>query len=281
MDPQVKKLLELPQYQQRSPEWFQQRNNAITASDIPTVLGDNEYKTPWALLLDKCNANPKPFVGNDATRWGNHYEDIAIERYSILRQKEVMSFGLIIHPEHSWLGGSPDGITTDGILLEVKCPKSRKIVHGEVPHHYLAQVLLNLEICNLELAHFIEYIPGNSDDSYEINIVEVKRDREWFKEKLPVMRAFWEDVLKYRAQGIDKHPKYKKYKERSDSASFRKKNTGITLDLTDFVKVTPKSLFNKTSDSDSEPEQESEKKSYSAPFKKPRVNLFINNSDSD
>jgi putative phage-type endonuclease len=89
MNEKVEKLLKIPQYPQRSPEWFEQRNNAITASDIPTVLGENKYKSSWSLLMDKCNANPKPFVGNEATRWGTHYEDTAIEKYSELRNKEV------------------------------------------------------------------------------------------------------------------------------------------------------------------------------------------------
>ena len=233
MDPRVEELLKLPQFEQRSPEWFQQRNNAITASDIPTVLSENHYKSPWSLLLDKCNSNPKPFIGNDATRWGTHYEDIAIEKYSALRGKEVLSFGLIIHPEHSWLGGSPDGITTDGILLEVKCPLRRKIVHGEIPDHYRSQVLLNLEICNLDLAHFIEFVPGSSDDDYEINIVEIKRDREWFTLKMPVMKEFWDSVVYYRNNGIEKHPKYNSYKEKSQSNTKKREFTksGITLDL--------------------------------------------------
>jgi putative phage-type endonuclease len=217
MNPQVKALLEIPQYPQRSPEWFEQRNNAITASDIPTVLGENKYKSAWSLLMDKCNANPKPFVGNEATRWGTHYEDTAIEKYSQLRDKEVLSFGLLIHPEYPWLGGSPDGITKDGILLEVKCPLRRKIVHGECPEHYRSQVLLNLEICNLELAHFIEFVPGKSDDDYEINIVEIPRDREWFANKLETMRSFWESVLKHRQEGIETHPKWESYKKRSDT----------------------------------------------------------------
>jgi putative phage-type endonuclease len=231
MDPRVEQLLKLPQFEQRSPEWFQQRNNAITASDIPTVLSENNYKTPWSLLLDKCNSNPKPFVGNEATRWGTHYEDIAIEKYSSLRNKKVLSFGLIIHPEHSWLGGSPDGITTDGILLEVKCPLRRKIVHGEVPHHYLSQVLLNLEICNLDIAHFIEFVPGNSDNDYEINIVEIKRDHDWFKRKMPVMKEFWDSVVYYRKNGIENHPKYKTYKERSDNRKKESVDNGIILDI--------------------------------------------------
>jgi len=206
---QVEKLLQLPQFEQRSPEWFEQRNNAITASDMPTVLGENSYKTPWTLLQDKCAVNPKPFIGNAATKWGTHYEDIAIEKYCEIKNKEVLSFGLLIHPDYNWLGGSPDGITTDGILLEVKCPLTRKIVMGEVPHHYLSQVLLNLEICDLELAHFIEFIPGNSDNDYIINIVEIKRDRIWFISQLPKMKEFWDSVINCREKGIESHPNYK------------------------------------------------------------------------
>jgi len=209
MNQQVEYLLTLPQYAQRSPEWYQQRNNAITASDIPTVLGENKYKTPWSLLVDKCGGNPKPFVGNDATRWGQHYEDVAIEIYSELYNKEVLSFGLLIHRDYPWLGGSPDGITKDGILLEVKCPVSRPIIMGEIPHHYRSQVLLNLEICNLETAHFIEYAPGKSDQDYVLNVVEIKRDPEWFANELPKMKAFWDSVLEYRDKGIQTHPKYK------------------------------------------------------------------------
>ena len=242
MDPRVEKLLKIPQYEQRSPEWFAQRNNAVTASDIPTVLNENEYKSQWSLLLDKCNSNPRPFVGNEATRWGTHYEDIAIEKYSEIRDKKVLSFGLLIHPEYPWLGGSPDGITTDGVLLEVKCPLRRKIIHGEVPHHYLSQVLLNLEICNLDIAHFIEYKPGNTDDDFDINIVEVKRDREWFARSLPIMKEFWDSVVWYRQVGIDKHPKYKSYKEKTDYNSKKRaaSDNGVVLDLN--VKKT-ESLF--------------------------------------
>ena len=219
---QVQKLLKIPQTIQRSPEWFEQRNNAITASDIPTVLNENSYKTPWALLVDKCGGG-KPFIGNEATRWGQHYEDIAIEKYSKIYNKEVLSFGLLIHPEHSWLGGSPDGITTDGVLLEVKCPLKRKIVMGEVPHHYLSQVLLNLEICDLEIAHFIEFVPGNSDSEFQINVVEVKRDREWFARELSTMKDFWDSIVKYRKEGIQTHPKYRVPRTKAPK--------GITLDL--------------------------------------------------
>ena len=233
IDPRVELLLKIPQYEQRTPEWYKQRLSALTASDVPTVLGDNKYKSEWQLLLDKCG-HGKPFTGNNATRWGNHYEDIAIEKYSEIKNKKVLSFGLIIHPEHNWLGGSPDGITTDGILLEVKCPLSRKIIHGSVPEHYLAQVLLNMEICNLDLAHFIEFVPGKSDNDFEINIVEVKRNPEWFQESLPKLKGFWDSVVKYRKIGIENHPKFEKWSKTQTTIKNNKefRNSGITLDLT-------------------------------------------------
>jgi hypothetical protein len=86
-------------------------------------------------------------------------------------------------------------------------------------------VLLNLEICDLELAHFIEFVPGSSDSDFEINVVEVKRDREWFAQEFPKMKEFWDSVLKYRTDGIESHPKYRKPVKR------KAKEPGITLDL--------------------------------------------------
>ena len=222
--PRVKELQEIPQYEQRTPEWYQQRENAITASDIPTVLCENSFKTPMKLLVDKCGGNPKPFTGSEATRWGNHYEDIALEYYSERYNKKVFSFGLLLHRDYTWIGGSPDGITSDGILLEVKCPIKRKVILGEVPHHYLSQVLLNLEICDLEMAHFIEYVPGKSDSDFILNVVEIKRDREWFSKEFPKIKKFWDDVIFYRKEGIDKHPKFRSSKSKT-------KETGLTLDL--------------------------------------------------
>jgi len=237
MDQRVEELLKIPQYEQRSKEWFDQRREALTASDVPTVLGDNKYKSEWQLLLDKCGQG-KPFTGNEATLWGQHYEDVAIEKYSEIKNKKVLSFGLLIHKEHQWLGGSPDGITTDGILLEVKCPLTRKIVQGEVPEHYIAQVLLNLEICNLDLAHFIEFVPGKSDNDYIINIVEIPRNREWFERSLPILKSFWDSVKLYREIGIEKHPKYSTYKNKSNNLKNTKKyqNSGITLNLVESKK---------------------------------------------
>lgn len=79
------------------------------------------------------------FTGNDATRHGQLYEDEAIKLYEERTGEKVMDFGLLIHPEHEWLGGSPDGITKTGLLIEVKSPKMRKIIPDYVPLSYAPQ----------------------------------------------------------------------------------------------------------------------------------------------
>ena len=52
-------------------------------------------------------------------------------------------------------GASPDGITRNGIMIEIKSPYSRK-VNGIVPSNYWVQMQLQLEVCNLEICHFVE-----------------------------------------------------------------------------------------------------------------------------
>jgi hypothetical protein len=124
---------------------------------------------------------------------------------------------------------------------------------GEVPHHYLSQVLLNLEICDLVMGHFIEFIPGNSDTEFVLNVVEVKRDREWFAKELPKMKEFWDNVLLYRERGIQKHPKYKLPRKKAE-------DTGLTLDIGSFYGNEPKKeSFKFIEESESEHEHEPSK----------------------
>ena len=50
----IDKLLKIPQFEQRSPEWFAQRKDKLTSSDAATVLGINPYSKEEELLFKKC-----------------------------------------------------------------------------------------------------------------------------------------------------------------------------------------------------------------------------------
>lgn len=151
---QVGKLLSIKRIEQRSPEWFELRMTMITASDWATAIGEGHFNTKESFILGKCGKGPK-FKGNIYTEWGVKYENVATRLYELRSKIKVYEFGVLKHPKYSFLGASPDGITAKGIMLEIKCPYSRKIT-GIVPKHYWQQVQGQLEVCDLQFCDFLE-----------------------------------------------------------------------------------------------------------------------------
>ena len=217
MHPVVEKLIEKKYDAQKSKEWLSLRGTMLTASDAATAIGDNPYEKPNGLILKKCGFNK--FSGNAATRWGEKYEDEAREIYEEKYNEKAHELGLVQHPNYCWLGGSADGVCESGKLIEIKCPMRRKIIPGEIPHHYIAQVQLLMEILNLEECDFIQYMPEDLTwpKPPVFEVVNIKRDREWFEEKLPIMDELWKRVIWYRediTRCEDLHPKKRNIKKR-------------------------------------------------------------------
>ena len=73
------------------------------------------------------------------------------------------------------------------IMLEVKCPYRRAIVHGTIPKQYYAQVQINMLICGLPRADFVEYRPP---PNFQLNIVRVVPDHAWLRAALPRIQHF-------------------------------------------------------------------------------------------
>ena len=212
MHPNVKVLIEREYAAQKSQEWLDLRGNMLTASDCATAIGLNHYETPFDLLLKKCGKGPV-FTGNEATRHGEKYEDEARILYEQRHNEVVHEIGLCPHPKYTWLGGSPDGVSESGKLVEIKCPMSREIGNGDVPVHYMPQLQMCMEILDLEEADFIQYKPAETNwpRPEEFTVVNVKRDREWWEKYFPVMEEFWQKVLHHREHGIEvPEPKVRK-----------------------------------------------------------------------
>lgn len=151
---QVRALAELPQPKQRSDDWHRQRSTRITASEVGAVLGECAYEKPLDILFRKLGL-VTAFSGNAFTAWGQRYEPIAQRLYTHKTGRPVQEFGLIPHPTIPFLGASPDGITPEGRMLEIKCP-SRRVIDGVVPRHYYLQMQLQMEVCDLDVCDFLE-----------------------------------------------------------------------------------------------------------------------------
>ena len=200
--PRVRELLHQSYADQRSQEWLALRGTMLTASDLATAIGDNPYEKPSDLLVKKCGHNK--WNGNAATEHGTRLEPVARDLYDLQYSQKSHEIGLVQHPVHLWLGGSPDGVTESGRLIEIKCPLTRKIEH-KCPKYYLPQIQLLLEVLDLEACDFIQYRPAGflkPDAPEEFDVIEVVRDREWFARILPIAKAFWDEVILRRKYGL-------------------------------------------------------------------------------
>jgi hypothetical protein len=65
---QLKALLEIKTYEQRTPDWYAFRKKILTASDLATAFDKGHFNSRDDLMLSKID--PKPWKGTQATEWG-------------------------------------------------------------------------------------------------------------------------------------------------------------------------------------------------------------------
>lgn len=171
----VSKLQKLPVIEQRSPEWYNIRNNLITASDMGQALGVGKFGNVRDFYVKKSGYEIDDFPSFPALQWGVKYEPVATELYEIRQCTKVHEFGLIQHPNIPFFGASPDGITRQGIMLEIKCPYSRKIDGSQIIDQYYYQMQGQLEVCDLDVCDFLECEFKEYIDDYDF-------DEDWNKE---------------------------------------------------------------------------------------------------
>ena len=208
MDPQnetplvarARELIAAEYAEQRSQEWLDLRDQMITASDVASAIGENHYETPDAFIKKKVLKTK--WAGNAVTAHGTLLEPLVRDLYDARTGRKSHEIGLVQHRQYPWLGASPDGVTEDGLLIEIKCPLTRKI-EAKVPKHYWPQVQLQLEITDLEECDFVQYRPAKTEGAEpEFVVVRIKRDREWFAKHLPAMKAAWDRICKGRTHGL-------------------------------------------------------------------------------
>ena len=154
-------LLNIPQPDQRTKEWYEFRHNHITASNAWKCLG-----TPSSvnqIILEKLTPlnieKYKPSLNDNPMTWGQRFEDISIMFYENKYNVKVDDLGCIEHQKYTFLAASPDGIITsknnNSRLLEIKNVVSRKIT--KIPKRdYWMQMQLQMEVCDIDECDFLE-----------------------------------------------------------------------------------------------------------------------------
>jgi putative phage-type endonuclease len=158
---QLGKLRSLPIVEQRTEPWYKMRETMITASDFAQALGKGKYGSPKQqqkeFFAKKSGHDTLTINGRalDAMRWGTLYEPMAQQIYTRRTGLAIYEFGLLPHPHVDFFGASPDGINEQGIMIEIKCPKTREI-NGTYPIQYYFQMQGQMDVCALKECDYVE-----------------------------------------------------------------------------------------------------------------------------
>ena len=179
----IKRMDEIPSIQQRTPEWFAQRNEVLSASSIYKVLGTVNSRNE--LIYEKIGIK-KEFMSSPATTHGTIFEEVSQILYETRNLIEIKEYGCIPHETISFIGASPDGVVYNikgidmfninydnllivnlpdflsvnsialfGNLIEIKNPYSRKITNS-IKDEYKKQITTQQEVCKLYKCDFLE-----------------------------------------------------------------------------------------------------------------------------
>jgi putative phage-type endonuclease len=179
----------------------EKRKGRITGSNVGAILGLSPFRTADDVLRDMVRqwhgAEPE-FTGNVATEYGSFHETGAVIDFQIetgigvLRNEEFF-----IHTDYDWLGATPDGFTSDGNVIEIKCPYGKRALEDSEQflsaldqRHYYAQMQIELACTGKEVCYFYQW--SSKCSMFEI----VRRDSEFIEYAIGELLGFYNKFRK-------------------------------------------------------------------------------------
>lgn len=202
------RLIEYPEIEQKSEEWYDRRRGVVTASVVgqlitPTLkVADNDTSRGLtALLVAERITGHTEETSTTPDMWrGIECEPIARAKYAE-HFAPVREVGFMVREEGGFrLGYSPDGLVGDDGLIEIKSPRARThlrtILADEVPKQYMAQCQSGLLVSGREWIDFVSFYGG-----MPLFVKRVYPDERWHY-------VIKEAVLKFETAAFDMGVKY-------------------------------------------------------------------------
>lgn len=189
------------QVEQRTDEWHEWRNEGVSASDSPVILGLSPYKTTWLLWAQKKGLiEPDDLSRNPHVRRGLEYEDD-------LRKTVEQEIGDILLPicaeylQNPIFRASLDGLDRDAIPHELKCPCEKQWVEvnllgteSEAYKLYYPQVQHQLLVTDAEFG-YLHFGFMDSNETFQKRTFKIFRDDAMIKEIIHHGTEFWSSIV--------------------------------------------------------------------------------------
>ncbi len=167
---------------QRSDEWRELRRCRLTASRFGDLMARKSSAKYQNYLLDKVFdlENVADYI--DSGPWfevGIKNEIHAIGRYSWRYNIDVQRIGFAVHDDLSFVGCSPDGLTVNGGVVEVKCRHYRDTFYRAVqlgPKAHWPQIQGLLWITERPWLDYLNYWWDEKLDLEKFDVQRVRPD---------------------------------------------------------------------------------------------------------
>ena len=163
-------IIARPNIPQRTPAWYEQSRNVLTASEFSAILGTERALA--TLAVQKSQIPPQE--GNTHSRhacatsemgpmdWGVRFEPVVKQILKKMWGATILDIGRLMHPTDPHLAASPDGLMMAaddsmrvGRLIEIKCP-IRRAITGKIPFEYWCQMQIQMEVTDIDECDYIE-----------------------------------------------------------------------------------------------------------------------------
>lgn len=191
---------------QRSAGWHAQRKMRITGSRVGAILGLSKWQTADDVLREmvrEYHGAESEFKGNIATEHGQHHETAAMLCFMRKTGLQVEQCGFFEYGDR--IGASPDGLTSDGGVLELKVPyglrKGGEFKPLAEQPHYFAQLQMEMLSTGRKHGYFAQYRAPKGDPlDHEympeaIHIEKVALDEAWFYSAHQTLDIFYKRLL--------------------------------------------------------------------------------------
>ena len=183
--------------EQRTDEWLAWREQGVTATDSPVILGRNPMKTPWRLWAEKVHfLRPVDLSHNPNVIYGIEHEDVARAIYE-KRHDDIVLECCAEYDEDPVFRASFDGINGAGEPVEIKAPSDAVlddvIANGrdsKAYQLYYPQVQHQILVAGSQKGTLVFY-DGRRDTIIEF---EILRDKSMIRDILFKGKAFYEAV---------------------------------------------------------------------------------------
>jgi len=245
IDSQTEFLLSL------TPVDFEARDNYLTCSNFPAILGRGYKKTKRSdtrkeYLEELLGIKKKPTPYSAMTDFGKKYEKTALKMFEKQTGIKTYPLGTIVHDQvhpngYNFIAGTPDAITEDGYVVEVKClyydPVKgilRKTYYDEVPPYYKDQAMGYVWLLKLKGYYFVQYFHDHDIKKRKISVVKVEWTDDWKNENESKIISFWDELAKRRLADLEEKisffvPKSEGWVQPADFASHQQRHRGPPL----------------------------------------------------